>query len=125
MNERLRRLGTAFVDGLVSEDDYRRQKRYLEMEREMLVTPEADAAQEAGKLVMDFPKLWVGANLEERRKLLLTVLDAVYVDTKTRSVVQVKPKPTFRAVLEVANVPLLTSDSWLTVNSKRMLRTSR
>ena len=113
VNERLRRLGTAFVDGLVSDDDYQRQKRYLEMEREMLVTPEA------GKLVMDLSRLWDGANLEERRKLVLAVLDGVYVDTKERrAIVSIKPKPEFRAVLEVAEMPLLNDQSAPTVGAK-------
>jgi site-specific DNA recombinase len=31
---------------------------------------------------MDLPRLWEKANQEERRKLLLTMLDAVYVDAK-------------------------------------------
>ena len=110
------------MEGLVTVDGYRRQKRYLEMELEMLVTPEADAAQEAGKLVMDFPKLWVGANLEDRRRLVLAIFDAVYVDTRgSRSIVLVKPKATFRAMLEIAEMPLLAADAETIVGGKRVL----
>ena len=39
--EKLRRLGTAFVDGVYDENDYRRQKRHLELELESLVVPRA------------------------------------------------------------------------------------
>jgi hypothetical protein len=47
--------------------------------------------------------LWKGANLEERRKLLLRMLDAVYVDVKkTRSISTIKPKPPFIPVFQVA-----------------------
>jgi len=39
------------------------------MESESLMVPRANAAEEAGELLKDIPKLWAGANLEERRKL--------------------------------------------------------
>jgi hypothetical protein len=43
--------------------------------------------------------LWANANTEERRKLLLTMLDAVYVDAKkTNSIIAIKPKPPFKPV---------------------------
>ena len=90
-----------------------------------MVIPEVDSIKEAGRLVMDLPRLWDGATIEERRKLLLAMLDAVYVDTKERrAIVSIKPKAAFRALFEVADAPLLTSDSWPTVGSKRVLRPS-
>jgi len=50
------------------------------------------------------PKLWAGANLEERRRLLLTMLDAIYVDAKEdKRIVAVKPKPPFRPIFQVAS----------------------
>jgi len=52
---------------------------------------------------MDLPRLWSKANQEERRKLLLTMLDAVYVDAKkSKSIVAIKPKPPFKPVFQVA-----------------------
>ena len=49
------------------------------------------------------PRLWAGATLQERHQLLRTILDAVYIDMKDRkSIVSVKAKPAFRAVLGVA-----------------------
>ncbi|MFC1955773.1 hypothetical protein ACFLWZ_04505 [Chloroflexota bacterium] len=67
------------------------------------MVPQANAAEEAGKLIMNLPRLWNEANLEERRKLLLTMLDAVYVDAKqTKSIVTIKPKPPFKPVFQVA-----------------------
>ncbi len=73
------------------------------MELESLVLPEVNAAEEAGKLITQLPALWAKANEEERRKLLLTMLDGVYVDCKEeRAVVGVKPKPPFRPIFQVA-----------------------
>ena len=95
-------MGKAYVDGVYGDDEYRRQKRACELQLESLVLPEADAAAEAGKLISQLPKLWSGANLEERRKLLLTMLDAVYVDSKENAIVAITPKAPFKPVFEVA-----------------------
>jgi len=67
------------------------------------VVPEADATEEAGKLVQRLPELWSDANLQERHKLLITMLDAVYVDHKEdKAVVAIQPKPAFREMFQVA-----------------------
>jgi len=100
-NERLRRLGRAYVDGVYDDVEYCRQKRELELES--LVAPEADAAGEAGMLIARLPELWSGANEVERRALLLTMLDAVYVDSKDeKRIVAIKPKAPFKPVFQVA-----------------------
>lgn len=78
-------------------------KRRLELELESLVVPEVSAAEEAGRLLADLPALWRDANLEERRKLLLGMLDAVYVETRElKQVVAIQPKPAFAPVFQVA-----------------------
>jgi site-specific DNA recombinase len=75
----------------------------MEPELESLVVPKANAAKEAGKLLMDLPRIWEKANQEERRKLLLTTLEAVYVDAKkSKSIIAIKPKPPFKPVFQVA-----------------------
>ena len=62
-----------------------------------------DAAREAGKLLEDLPTLWGEANLTERRKLLPSMLDAVYVDTvEEKAVVAIRPKPALRPLFEIA-----------------------
>ena len=102
MKEKLRRLGQAFVDGLFDEIEYRRQKKSLERELESLLIPEVYAAKEAGRLLADMPRLWAGATLQERHQLLMTILDAVYIDLKgQKSIVSVKAKPAFQAMLEM------------------------
>ena len=81
----------AYVDGVYDDDEYRRQKQKLELGS--LVLPEVDATAEAGRLIQRLRELWSGANEEERLKLSLTMMYAVYVDTKeTRSIVAVRPK---------------------------------
>ena len=47
--------------------------------------------------------MWEEADLAERRKLLMAMLDAVYVDTvEGKSVVAIRPKPAFRPIFEIA-----------------------
>ena len=70
---------------------------------ESLLIPEVDAAKAAGRLLRNMPRLWAGATLQERHQLLTTILDAVCIDMKYgNSVVSVKAKPAFQAVLGVA-----------------------
>ena len=55
--QRLKRLGKAYAEGLYSDEDYRRENRTLEDKLATLVVPEVDAAMEAGKLLEHFPDL--------------------------------------------------------------------
>jgi site-specific DNA recombinase len=101
--EKIRRMAKAYIDGVFPDEEYHRQKRLLEMELESLVVPEANAAEEAGRLILNLRTLWAEANTEERRTLLLSMLDAVYFDTKaTKSIVAVRPKPPFKPIFQVA-----------------------
>ena len=68
--QRLKRLAQVYLDNLIAEDEYRRQKRQLEDKLGSLVVPGVDAARQAGELLEDLPRLWEEANLAERRKLL-------------------------------------------------------
>ncbi|MPL61614.1 hypothetical protein SDC9_07191 [bioreactor metagenome] len=100
---KLHRMARVFMDGLIPEEEYSRQKKLLELSLESLVVPDYDAAQEAGNLILNLSSLWSKANLSEQRKILLTMLDGVYVDVKEhRSVIAVKAKPPFRPIFQVA-----------------------
>ncbi len=80
------------MDGLYDDEGYRREKRSLEDKLANLVVPGVDAAMEAGNLLENLPVLWQEADLTERRKLLMAMLDAVYVDTvEEKSVVGIRP----------------------------------
>ena len=97
---KLRRLTKAWIDNLIDDADYQRHKAQAEFDLTSLVVPEADAVAEAGRLIQRLPELWALADLTERRRLLLTVLDAVYVDARdARAVVSIRPKAAFEAVL--------------------------
>ena len=92
-----------YLDNLMTQEEYRRQKCFLEDRIQALVVPEVDAVEEAGKLLERLPELWEEADLTERRKILVTMLDAVYVDTvEEKSVVALRPKPAFQAIFHIA-----------------------
>jgi site-specific DNA recombinase len=101
--ERLKRLGQVYLDELMEYEEYRRQKRQLEDRLTTLVVPGVDAVVEAGKLLEDLPELWSKADLGERRKILTTMLEAVYVECKEeRQIVGIRPKPSFRPLFQIA-----------------------
>ena len=108
---RKRRLGRAYVDGHYADIEYRRQMKAIDHEMESLVVPEASAAEAAGYLIERLPELWREATLEERRRLLLTMLEAVYVDAKDeRRIVAIRPKPPFMPVFMTAST---SEESWM------------
>ncbi|MCH8090630.1 MAG: hypothetical protein IH955_11570 [Chloroflexi bacterium] len=54
-------------------------------------------------MLENLPTLWEEANLGERRQILLTMLDAVYVDAKKeKAIIAIRPKPAFKALFEIA-----------------------
>ena len=104
--------------GLFDEIEYHRQKKSLEWELESLLIPELDAAKEAGRLLTDMPRLWAGANLQERHQLLTTMLDAVYIDLKDRrSIVSVKAKPAFQLVIGPSEPR--SASWWIAMSNRR------
>jgi hypothetical protein len=103
VQQQLRRLVQVYVDGHVPNDEYGRQRKRLEERLRSLVVPDAEVALDAGKILEDLPRLWKNADLGERRRLLTTMLDAVYVDTvEEKRIVAIRPRPAFRPLLKIA-----------------------
>ena len=91
-------------DENMDHDDYKRRKKKLEGQLSDLVVPGIDAMREAGRLLESLPNLWEKANLGEKRKILMTMLDAIYVDSKEeKRIVAIKPKPAFKAIFQIAD----------------------
>lgn len=105
VEKQLQKLGQVYLDDdLMEYDEYKRRKRRLEDRLVSLVVPGVDSAVEAGKLLESLPKLWHESDLKEKHKVLVTMLDAVYVDCKDRRrIVSIRPKPAFRPLFEVAS----------------------
>ena len=96
ITEKLRRLGKAYVDGLVGEGEYGVQRMLLNDALNGLVVPESDATIKAGEMLENLGFIWERATLEEKHRLLRTMLEAVYVDlAASRSIVGIQPKAPF------------------------------
>ena len=104
---RLKRLGRAYVDDLISERAYQSEKMQLKERISSLVIPEVDLAVEAGALLEQVQDLWAEATLGERHELLAGMIDAVYIDLRSRQIVGVLPKPSFRQAFSALEDDLL------------------
>ena len=104
VERKLKKLGQVYLDNdLMEYEEFQRQRRQLDEKLASLVVPGIDAVQEAGKLLEDLPRLWKKAELSERRRILMTMLDAVYVECKEeKRIVAIKPKPACRPLFEIA-----------------------
>ena len=77
----------------------------LELFRYRLSPYVVSAPAQAGKLLRNLPALWEQADPGDRRRILLTMLNAVYVDTvEEKSIVTIRPKPAFRPLFEIASI---------------------
>ncbi|MDD5703337.1 MAG: hypothetical protein PHU23_14980 [Dehalococcoidales bacterium] len=91
------------VKSILPDAEYNRQKKLSEMKLESLVIPQVNAAQEAGKLIYNLPNLWEQADTLQRRKIVQSMLDAVYIETmQYKTIVAITPKPPFRPILQMA-----------------------
>jgi hypothetical protein len=59
------------------------ERSFISCDLESLIAPEVDAIESADKLILNLPKLREATNLSEQRKILLTTLEAVYVDQRS------------------------------------------
>jgi len=101
IQEKLRRLGKTYLDGVIDDGEYNVQRKLLQGNLDSLVIPEADAALNAGELLESIGLIWQKATLEEKHKLLSGMLEAVYVDlAASRSIVGIQPKPPFYPLFE-------------------------
>lgn len=108
--EKLRRLGRAYIDGLIDEADYAVQCTSLQQVLGTLVIPEADTTLNAGTFWDNLETIWEEANLEEWHRISVNMFDAVYVDLVTKPIVglvragdKVLLKEKIAALLETEN----------------------
>ena len=104
LNERLRRLTTAYTMGNMDDDEYRREQGRIKHQLAGLRIPELEEALAAGELLEDLGKLWTHADVGERHDLLKGMVSRVYVDLLTRRLVGVTPKPAFWSLFESVRV---------------------
>lgn len=78
---RLKKLGQVYLDDdNMDFEDYKGRKKKLEDQLVSLQIPGLDVVKCAGKLLNDLPRLWKKAYPSERRGILMSMLEAVYVE---------------------------------------------
>ncbi len=99
LQEKRRRLGRAYADGAYTDEEYNRRLAEIDCQLQQASTITNPAIEEAAKLFSDIPMLWGEATLEERRRLVNTLIEMVYVDLETKRITALKPTPSFGALL--------------------------
>jgi site-specific DNA recombinase len=101
IQEKKRRLGKTYLDGVIGDGEYNVQRKLLQDNLDSLVIPEHDATMNAGELLESLSLIWQNATLEEKHKLLSGMLEAVCIDlAANRSIVGIQPKPPFYPLFE-------------------------
>ena len=89
-----------YLEGDLSKERYDLIKSNAEAEKDSVYIPELDDAQEAAKLLQDFNALWRAATASQRNRLLLTILEAIYVDVESRQIIGLRPRQAFLTLFE-------------------------
>jgi len=100
LQERRRRLMRTFLDGM-PEEEYRRELAAIDTALNSLVDPMEDEVIHLGYHVEGMLEAWHLATKEEKRDLLMMMLESVYVDTKEPKVVALQVKPGFKPLFQV------------------------
>ncbi len=96
--ERLKRL---FVLGDLSEQAYRAERDRLRAQLATLIPPALPDLEKAAELLRDFGAIWDAATPRERRQIVHTLLETVYLDAERGPVVAIEPKPEFASLFDL------------------------
>lgn len=96
--ERLKRL---YVLGDLVESEYRADRDRLRAQLAALAPPELPDLEAAAALLADFGAIWEAATARERRCIVHTLLETVYLDAERGPVVAVEPKAEFAPLFDV------------------------
>jgi len=95
IDEQLRRLSRAMVDGGISEDEYERKRATLQAEKRSLVVPEFNVVAQQGIILDNFSDYLVEATKEELTQIVHLMLDKVDVDFDLGRICRIEVHPEF------------------------------
>jgi hypothetical protein len=101
LRDKRRRLGKAYADGAFSDNEYKERMADIDRQLEQTSIVMPPDIEETVELFSNLPVLWNEATTEERRTLLKSLVELVYVDIKTKQVTAIKPTPACRALYGV------------------------
>ena len=94
------RLGRSYRDKTVTEEGYDRELEELDAQLRMAQLSTTIELDEVAELLGNLPTLWSEATMDERRRLLRTLVETVYVDIGSQKIVGIAPVPVFRTLIE-------------------------
>lgn len=97
--DRLKRL---FVLGDLEEAEYRLERDRLRAQLDALTPPVMPDLKKAAELLQDFRAIWGAATPRERKQIVHTLLEAVYLDAEQGPVVAIQPRPEYEALFRLA-----------------------
>jgi len=102
LERRFGRLKFIFLEGDMSEAEYRRQKTEMQTQLDALRTPKPPEVEKAGGTLESLGQEWADAPKKYSRDMLRCIFEEIVVDVEAQRLVYVKPYPPF--------VPLLRMD---------------
>lgn len=95
IDEQMRRLSRAMVDGGIPEDEYERKRATLLAEKRSLVVPEYSVVAQQGMILDNFSDYLVEATKEELTHIVHLMLDKVDVDFDLGRICRIEVHPEF------------------------------
>ena len=130
LKKQRQRIARAYGDGAYTDEDYRRRLDDIDAKILSAVPVLRPSIEAAAELLDDLPGLWREALPEERRKLIVPLVDRVYLDLKTKRISGIKPRPGFESLLGHAihqaygsTCALLSQDELQTIPNVGMVET--
>jgi DNA invertase Pin-like site-specific DNA recombinase len=99
LEQRLDRLRQLFLMGDLPEASYKSERDALKAQIATLHPPQMPDIEAAGALLADFRQIWQLATDTERRDLIRSLLEAVYLDKEQGPVVAIEPRPALALLL--------------------------
>jgi DNA invertase Pin-like site-specific DNA recombinase len=98
----LQRLGKAYADGTVEEDEYERRRHHLQSELGSITVPNTAQVTSVGLQLEMMDDLLPAATEAELAEIGHLLLEAVYVDMPKENIVRFKPKGEFFTLFQMA-----------------------
>jgi site-specific DNA recombinase len=102
LNEKRRRLGRAYSDGTMEEDEYESKLKQIEAELDRLVVPSGADLLDKGLKLEQLSDLLDEADATELAELCQLILEQAYVDLAQGKIVRLKPSPAFMPLFRMA-----------------------
>jgi hypothetical protein len=107
----LARLKVLFVLRDLLEAEHRIERDRLRAQLLALTPPVMPDLEWAAEMLQDFGRIWDAATPKERRQIVHTLLETVYLDADHGPVVAIEPKAEFAPLFEMVDLGKVESDN--------------